>query len=189
MLFKLISGLIGGKLSPCVNLVLIPKYCTWIGIFLPIIFSVMLKNTDCNGRYKFAGLWKLFYHHLSVNVRFSPCVQLSYCFKILCSLFYLESKPSSEWRKVEKWFLCLTLLKADVPSACQHVVVPFPNGPPPYHPSTPWLCLFVFPLQDCAGVILYCAENATQVALDGIQCLGKSFNIVNNSVNKLTEHH
>ncbi|KAG7275448.1 hypothetical protein CRUP_033181 [Coryphaenoides rupestris] len=25
---------------------------------------------------------------------------------------------------------------------------------------------------DCAGVILYCAENATQVALDGIQCLG-----------------
>ncbi|TSN67139.1 Isovaleryl-CoA dehydrogenase, mitochondrial [Bagarius yarrelli] len=26
--------------------------------------------------------------------------------------------------------------------------------------------------QDCAGVILYCAENATQVALDGIQCLG-----------------
>lgn len=28
-------------------------------------------------------------------------------------------------------------------------------------------------LQDCAGVILYCAENATQVALDGIQCLGK----------------
>ena len=28
-------------------------------------------------------------------------------------------------------------------------------------------------LQDCAGVILYCAENATQVALDGIQCLGE----------------
>lgn len=27
--------------------------------------------------------------------------------------------------------------------------------------------------QDCAGVILYCAENATQVALDGIQCLGR----------------
>ncbi|KAJ7989298.1 hypothetical protein DPEC_G00318030 [Dallia pectoralis] len=26
--------------------------------------------------------------------------------------------------------------------------------------------------KDCAGVILYCAENATQVALDGIQCLG-----------------
>jgi len=25
---------------------------------------------------------------------------------------------------------------------------------------------------DCAGVILYCAENATQVALDAIQCLG-----------------
>ncbi|XP_034418623.1 isovaleryl-CoA dehydrogenase, mitochondrial [Cyclopterus lumpus] len=25
---------------------------------------------------------------------------------------------------------------------------------------------------DCAGVILFCAENATQVALDGIQCLG-----------------
>uniref|UniRef100_A0A8C8BV84 Isovaleryl-CoA dehydrogenase, mitochondrial n=1 Tax=Oncorhynchus tshawytscha TaxID=74940 RepID=A0A8C8BV84_ONCTS len=27
-------------------------------------------------------------------------------------------------------------------------------------------------INDCAGVILYCAENATQVALDGIQCLG-----------------
>lgn len=26
--------------------------------------------------------------------------------------------------------------------------------------------------QDCAGVILYAAECATQVALDGIQCLG-----------------
>ncbi|KAK6620901.1 hypothetical protein RUM43_011199 [Polyplax serrata] len=26
--------------------------------------------------------------------------------------------------------------------------------------------------KDCAGVILYCAENATQVALDAIQCLG-----------------
>eukprot|EP01084_Bolivina_argentea_P044400 81703_1 len=26
--------------------------------------------------------------------------------------------------------------------------------------------------QDCAGVILYCAENATKVALDAIQCLG-----------------
>ncbi|ETO15411.1 isovaleryl-CoA dehydrogenase [Reticulomyxa filosa] len=26
--------------------------------------------------------------------------------------------------------------------------------------------------KDCAGVILYCAENATQMALDGIQCLG-----------------
>uniref|UniRef100_A0A673BW94 Isovaleryl-CoA dehydrogenase, mitochondrial n=1 Tax=Sphaeramia orbicularis TaxID=375764 RepID=A0A673BW94_9TELE len=25
---------------------------------------------------------------------------------------------------------------------------------------------------DCVGVLLYCAENATQVALDGIQCLG-----------------
>uniref|UniRef100_A0A671R270 short-chain acyl-CoA dehydrogenase n=1 Tax=Sinocyclocheilus anshuiensis TaxID=1608454 RepID=A0A671R270_9TELE len=29
-----------------------------------------------------------------------------------------------------------------------------------------------FSAKDCAGVILYCAENATQVALDGIQCLG-----------------
>lgn len=29
-----------------------------------------------------------------------------------------------------------------------------------------------FNSMDCAGVILYCAENATQVALDGIQCLG-----------------
>ncbi len=25
---------------------------------------------------------------------------------------------------------------------------------------------------DCAGVILYCAERATEVALDAIQCLG-----------------
>uniref|UniRef100_A0A8C5GL24 Isovaleryl-CoA dehydrogenase, mitochondrial n=1 Tax=Gouania willdenowi TaxID=441366 RepID=A0A8C5GL24_GOUWI len=30
-----------------------------------------------------------------------------------------------------------------------------------------------FSAKDCAGVILYCAENATQVALDGIQCLGE----------------
>ncbi|KAJ8399489.1 hypothetical protein AAFF_G00412010 [Aldrovandia affinis] len=29
-----------------------------------------------------------------------------------------------------------------------------------------------FSSMDCAGVILFCAENATQVALDGIQCLG-----------------
>lgn len=29
-----------------------------------------------------------------------------------------------------------------------------------------------FSAMDCAGVILYAAENATQVALDGIQCLG-----------------
>lgn len=35
------------------------------------------------------------------------------------------------------------------------------------------LTVTVLSLQDCAGVILYCAENATQVALDGIQCLGK----------------
>lgn len=27
--------------------------------------------------------------------------------------------------------------------------------------------------KDCAGVILYCAEKATQVALDAIQILGK----------------
>ena len=37
--------------------------------------------------------------------------------------------------------------------------------------------------KDCAGVILYCAENATQVALDAIQCLGndhiKSFDMFN----------
>jgi len=26
--------------------------------------------------------------------------------------------------------------------------------------------------KDCAGVILYCAENATQIALDAIQILG-----------------
>lgn len=29
------------------------------------------------------------------------------------------------------------------------------------------------PPQDCAGVILYAAECATQVALDGIQCFGE----------------
>ena len=29
--------------------------------------------------------------------------------------------------------------------------------------------------QDCAGVILYAAENATQVALDAIQILGKCY--------------
>ena len=27
--------------------------------------------------------------------------------------------------------------------------------------------------KDCAGAILYSAENATQVALDAIQCLGE----------------
>ena len=27
--------------------------------------------------------------------------------------------------------------------------------------------------KDCAGAILYTAENGTQVALDAIQCLGK----------------
>ena len=27
--------------------------------------------------------------------------------------------------------------------------------------------------KDCAAVILYAAENATQVALDAIQCLGR----------------
>ena len=27
--------------------------------------------------------------------------------------------------------------------------------------------------KDCAGVILYCAEKATQVCLEAIQCLGK----------------
>uniref|UniRef100_A0A8C5N605 Isovaleryl-CoA dehydrogenase, mitochondrial n=1 Tax=Gouania willdenowi TaxID=441366 RepID=A0A8C5N605_GOUWI len=32
-----------------------------------------------------------------------------------------------------------------------------------------------FSAKDCAGVILYCAENATQVALDGIQCLGNGY--------------
>ena len=26
--------------------------------------------------------------------------------------------------------------------------------------------------KDCAGVILYCAETATKIALDAIQCLG-----------------
>jgi isovaleryl-CoA dehydrogenase len=29
--------------------------------------------------------------------------------------------------------------------------------------------------KDCAGVILYCAEKATQVALDAIQILGEGF--------------
>lgn len=28
--------------------------------------------------------------------------------------------------------------------------------------------------KDCAGIILYCAENGTQVALDAIQILGIS---------------
>lgn len=28
--------------------------------------------------------------------------------------------------------------------------------------------------KDCAGVILYCGEKATKVALDAIQCLGKT---------------
>lgn len=38
-----------------------------------------------------------------------------------------------------------------------------------------WLTLLTQSLrpQDCAGVILYSAECATQVALDGIQCLGE----------------
>jgi alkylation response protein AidB-like acyl-CoA dehydrogenase len=31
--------------------------------------------------------------------------------------------------------------------------------------------------KDCAGVILYCAEKATQVALDAIQILGELFSI------------
>lgn len=29
--------------------------------------------------------------------------------------------------------------------------------------------------KDCAGVILYLGEKATQMALDAIQCLGRSF--------------
>ena len=29
--------------------------------------------------------------------------------------------------------------------------------------------------KDCVGAILYAAENATQVALDAIQCLGKLY--------------
>ena len=32
--------------------------------------------------------------------------------------------------------------------------------------------------KDCAAVILYTAENATQVALDAIQCLGKTFRLI-----------
>lgn len=32
--------------------------------------------------------------------------------------------------------------------------------------------------KDCAGVILYCAEKATQVALDAIQILGKQIKLV-----------
>lgn len=31
-----------------------------------------------------------------------------------------------------------------------------------------------FSNKDCAGVILYCAEKATQVCLQAIQCLGES---------------
>lgn len=33
--------------------------------------------------------------------------------------------------------------------------------------------------KDCAGVILYCGEKATQMALDAIQILGKDFNYFN----------
>jgi isovaleryl-CoA dehydrogenase len=33
-------------------------------------------------------------------------------------------------------------------------------------------CSYDAYIQDCAGVILYCAEKATQVCLDGIQLLG-----------------
>ena len=32
----------------------------------------------------------------------------------------------------------------------------------------------IFNNRECAGVILFSAETATQVALDGIQCLGKN---------------
>lgn len=34
-----------------------------------------------------------------------------------------------------------------------------------------------FNRKDCAGVILFAAENATKVALDAIQCLGKVLGI------------
>jgi hypothetical protein len=30
----------------------------------------------------------------------------------------------------------------------------------------------VYPLQDCAGAILYSTEKAVEVALEGMQCLG-----------------
>ena len=33
--------------------------------------------------------------------------------------------------------------------------------------------------KDCAAVILFTAENATKVALDAIQCLGRSLIITN----------
>lgn len=36
--------------------------------------------------------------------------------------------------------------------------------------------------KDCAGVILYCAEKATQLALDAIQILGKRLATVENSL-------
>lgn len=39
--------------------------------------------------------------------------------------------------------------------------------------------------QDCAGVILYAAENATQVALDAIQILGKCY-VCNCSISSST---
>lgn len=32
--------------------------------------------------------------------------------------------------------------------------------------------IVLYHIQDCAGVILYTAENATQVALQALQCLG-----------------
>lgn len=37
--------------------------------------------------------------------------------------------------------------------------------------------MYLASFQDCAGVILYAAENATQVALDAIQILGKSLSL------------
>ena len=42
-----------------------------------------------------------------------------------------------------------------------------------YFPTGVLEKLFCFVLQDCAGVILYCAEAATKLALDAIQILGK----------------
>ena len=44
----------------------------------------------------------------------------------------------------------------------------------------------LFFLQDCAGVILYTAENATQIALDAIQILGESVVLLSIKISKLT---
>ena len=40
--------------------------------------------------------------------------------------------------------------------------------------------------KDCAGVILFCAEKATQVALDAVQILGEYGNVLFKSTESFT---